>query len=145
MAWPAWRSPSWRVVGCSSGSGSALHSGACRCRGQQPRAAPPLSPSAWLSAAALAVVSSDTTAHASCFGAGLLRITLCSANARRWSRSSCVLTEGDHMCWNTMSSVACCVIYTVEKSYTVEGPTLYLEFTILVGGIISTVEPTGSS
>jgi hypothetical protein len=106
MAWPARCSPSWRVLGCSSGSGSALHGGACRCLGQQPRAAPPLSPSAWLSAAAFAIVSSDTTAHASCFGAGLLRIALCSANACFWSLSFTVPTKGDHMRWNSVLFVS---------------------------------------
>ena len=46
--------------------------------------------SAWLCAAAFAIVSSDTTAHASCFGAGLLRIALCSAsNVCCWSLSLC--------------------------------------------------------
>ena len=107
MAWPAWRSSSWRVVGCSAGSGSALRGGALRCRGQQPRAVPPLSPSARLSAAAIAIVSVDTTVHAACFGAGLLRITLCSPNSCCWSLSSSGLTKGGHMSWNTTTSAAC--------------------------------------
>ena len=78
-----------------------------RCRGQQPQAAPPLSPSPWLTAAAIAIVSSDTTAHASCFHEGLLRITLCSPNSCCWSLSSSGPTEGGHMSWNTTTSAAC--------------------------------------
>ena len=108
MAWPAWRSASWRRVAWSAGCGSVLHDGAPRCRGQQPRAAPPLSPSPWLTAAAIAIVSSDTTAHASCFHEGLLRITLCSPNSCCWSLSSSGPTKGGHMSWDTTSSAACC-------------------------------------
>jgi hypothetical protein len=111
MAWPAWCSSCWRVLGWSAGSGFALHGGARRCRGQQPRAAPPFSPPEWLTAAAIAIVSSDTTTHASCFGAGLLRIAPCLSNTCCWSLSSHVPTEGGHVRWNTMSSAACCMIY----------------------------------
>jgi hypothetical protein len=108
MAWPAWCSSCWRVLGWSAASGSALHGGAHRYRGQLPRAAASLSSSAWLTAAAFAIVSSDTTAHASCFHEGLPRIALCSANACCWSLSSCVPTMGGHVSWNTRSSAACC-------------------------------------
>ena len=108
MAWPSWCSSSWRVVRCSAGSGSALRGGAPRCHGQQPRAGPPLSPLAWLCAAAIAIVSVDTTAHAACFGARQLRIALCSANACCWWLSLCVPTEGGHVSWDTTNSAACC-------------------------------------
>ena len=75
--------------------------------GQQPQAASPLSPSPWLTAAAIAIVSSDTTAHASCFHEGLLRITLCSPNSCCWSLSSSGPIKGGHMSWNTTTSAAC--------------------------------------
>ena len=110
MAWPAWCSASWRVVRCSAGCGSAMRGSAHRCRGQLSRATLPRSSSTWLSAAAFAIVSSDTTADASCFHEGLLRIALCSPNSCCWSRSSCVAAQGDHTSWNTTSSSSCCVI-----------------------------------
>ena len=90
MAGPAWRTMSWRMLGCNAGCGSAQHGGAARCRGQQLRAAASLSSSVWLTAAAFAIVSSDMTAHASCFHEGLLRIALWSPDAcwPCWSLSS---------------------------------------------------------
>ena len=110
MAGPAWRTMSWRMLGCNAGCGSAQHGGAARCRGQQLRAAASLSSSVWLTAAAFAIVSSDMTAHASCFHEGLLRIALWSPDACCWSLSSCVPAEGGYIRWYAMSLAACCVI-----------------------------------
>ena len=106
----AWRTMSWRMLGCNAGCGSAQHGGAARCRGQQLRAAASLSSSVWLTAAAFAIVSSDMTAHASCFHEGLLRIALWSPDACCWSLSSCVPAEGGYIRWYAMSLAACCVI-----------------------------------
>ena len=110
MAWPAWCSSSWRVLGWSAGSGSALHGGAPRYRGQQPQAASPLSPLAWLTAAAFAIVSSDTTAYASCFEQGCYASPCARPNMCCWTLIACVATEGGRVRWNTTSSGVCYVI-----------------------------------
>ena len=62
------------------------------------------------SSCAFAIVSSDMTAHASCFHEGLLRIALWSPDACCWSLSSCVPAEGGYIGWYAMSLAACCVI-----------------------------------
>ena len=110
MEWPAWCSASWRMLVCNAGCGSVLHGVACRCLRQLLRAAGPLSSSSWRSAAAFAIVSSDTTAYASCFEQGCYASLCARPNACCWSPIACVATEGGRMRWKTTSSGACCVV-----------------------------------